>query len=464
MLCQGGPGKFRLSFVGGHLDRRKSNRLSGKAANVGIPERWSLVASPRRFLARGFFPKEIPPALRSDSYARSVTAGTTPPFPDSKAAELTPHSLARAGGVRRALAIPNPIPYFHLIFAIADNWDAIRQHLAKSTLSASRPKLRGATMGRSASPSIPFTELPVLRARSREHGRYVLLADIAEFYGSVYTHSIPWALHGKQLAKDNRNDMSLLGNILDLRIRSTQDRQTNGIPIGPDASLIIAETILAQVDHELTQAVANVQGFRFFDDYELTFASLSAAEEALAALHRITADYNLRLNAVKTRIEPLPLPHDVPWRHRIRNLDPTGTNPVPSLIAYFDEAFTLKIQNPGEAVVGYAVSRLESAQVNADSWRLVMSLLLQAISAEPSSIQQVATLIARRHAEGEEVQAAELHKGLNSFIHHHATRNHGSEVAWAIWLAVSFSIGLESEVSGAVSRMLDPCVALLALI
>ena len=42
--------------------------------------------------------------------------------------------------------------------------------------------------------------------------QYVLHTDITDCYGSIYTHSIAWALHGKTVAKQKRWDTSLIGN------------------------------------------------------------------------------------------------------------------------------------------------------------------------------------------------------------------------------------------------------------
>lgn len=35
--------------------------------------------------------------------------------------------------------------------------------------------------------------------------RFVVKADISTFFPSIYTHSIPWALVGKAVAKQNRS-------------------------------------------------------------------------------------------------------------------------------------------------------------------------------------------------------------------------------------------------------------------
>lgn len=48
---------------------------------------------------------------------------------------------------------------------------------------------------------------------------YVLHTDISDCYGSIYTHSVPWALHTKTVAKANRDDNNLIGNTIDKHLR-----------------------------------------------------------------------------------------------------------------------------------------------------------------------------------------------------------------------------------------------------
>lgn len=50
--------------------------------------------------------------------------------------------------------------------------------------------------------------------KSIEYGldcKYLYHTDIANCYGSLYTHSIPWALHSKKVAKDKERKKSLIG-------------------------------------------------------------------------------------------------------------------------------------------------------------------------------------------------------------------------------------------------------------
>lgn len=57
---------------------------------------------------------------------------------------------------------------------------------------------------------------------------HLLHTDVTDCYGSLYTHSIAWAIHGLEEAKKSKNDKSLLGNKIDFHIQSSRYGQTNG--------------------------------------------------------------------------------------------------------------------------------------------------------------------------------------------------------------------------------------------
>jgi hypothetical protein len=427
------------------------------------------MADRKRFLARGFFPKELPPAFQSGEYASAIeTSGYAPPgFPPLPKSALSYHSLARAGSVRRLLAIPNPISHLRLADEISKGWSDISEHISSSTIGVSRPILRG-TMGRAAAPRLRFGALPRLRVTSRRHGRYVLLADTAEYYRTVYTHSIPWALHTKALAHQpaNHKNYSLLGVRIDRALRNCQSLQTNGIPVGPDTSFVIGEIVLAAVDLEIMKTIRPLSAWRFYDDYELVFEKYSDAEEALALIHAALGEYNLQLNAHKTGIYSLPLRLDSPWRDFIRRYEFGVSDEAKqrSLLGYFDLVFSLKQQYPNDPLVGYAISRLESLPLEVGTWTTLQEFLLQTMSVEPDSMQQVAVMFAKAHAEGHTVSREELGHGIGLILAQHAFQGHGSEVAWALWMALSFSCRVEHPTALlALQKMNDSVVALLAL-
>jgi hypothetical protein len=85
----------------------------------------------------------------------------------------------------------------------------------------------------------------------------VLMTDIANFFLTIYSHSLPWAVLRKQHVKDvleppiNKLDKVALdqhwSNQIDKAIQRGNSRETFGIPVGPDTSRMIAETLLSGI-------------------------------------------------------------------------------------------------------------------------------------------------------------------------------------------------------------------------
>lgn len=126
-------------------------------------------------------------------------------------------------------------------------------------------------------------------------------------------------MHTKAVAKVNRNP-NLLGNRLDQWIRNSNGAQTSGIPIGPDTSLLIAEIVLWTIDRELLSRRPGLAGIRVSDDYEIACGTYSDAGATLAELQTVLAEYELRLNPMKTEIVELPRPLEKAWVRDIRSI------------------------------------------------------------------------------------------------------------------------------------------------
>jgi len=134
---------------------------------------------------------------------------------------------------------------------------------------------------------------------------YVLHTDITNCYGSIYTHSIPWALHTKPTAKDNRKDNSLLGNTIDRHLRNMSYGQTNGIPQGSVLMDFIAEIVLGYADLELSKKITDAkikdyQILRYRDDYRIFSNNPQDTELITKLLTEVLIELGIRLNAQKT--------------------------------------------------------------------------------------------------------------------------------------------------------------------
>jgi hypothetical protein len=333
-------------------------------------------------LARGFFPKELPPPFRTVSFASLVAKSLKSlpaEFDSSGAASKTiSFNLARVGILRRELGIPNPISYFRLAREITDNWPGLAAHCSKSKIALTTPRFL-MTSDRAIEGQRRLSELPMFRAKSRTSGRYLLTADIARCYPSIYTHAIPWALHGKSVAKKKFHSKKLLGNRLDIATRNCQDRQTVGVPIGPDASFLLSEVVLSAVDKALPRRLFT-NGYRYIDDYEFSFSVRADAERALGELQQGLSIYELDLNGLKTSIKELPEPTDKLWATELRLFDleaPNDRTAEYKLMRFFDRAFELAREDRNDYVLNYAIARLGTLTFNKRPWRVLQNLLLQ---------------------------------------------------------------------------------------
>src|SRR5690625_4301245 len=139
--------------------------------------------------------------------------------------------------------------------------------------------------------------------------QYCYRIDIANFYDSIYTHSIEWGFIGREQAKSNRN-IDNIGRELDRLVSRTNSKETAGIPTGPFTSRIISELILDAIDNELDElAVEYNEVFKFthyVDDYEFYFRNKSDSHRMKNKIIEIFSSYRLRINEQKTSIESYP--------------------------------------------------------------------------------------------------------------------------------------------------------------
>jgi len=271
-----------------------------------------------QLLERGYFPRELPPCFTTAPFAAFIarSRGSLPSAPLQRWTRSVAYNLGRPGGLRRPLKIPNPFSHLVLAEEIERHWAVLDTHFRSAKASASRPRVTR-VLGRAVVPRLRIGELPKLRARRWRGARYFLRTDINQFYSSIYTHSIPWALHSKATAKANLGKAPLPGDQIDRAARTQQWGQTVGIPIGPDTSLILSEAILTAVDRELVSRSSSVlpvfHGFRYIDDYELPFQNLTQAEAVLVDLQAILSEFELTLNPRKTSIREMPVPLESSW-------------------------------------------------------------------------------------------------------------------------------------------------------
>ena len=133
--------------------------------------------------------------------------------------------------------------------------------------------------------------------------KYIFHTDIVDCYGSIYTHSIAWALHGKGVAKNTRSNKELLGNIIDDILQQMSNGQTNGIPQGSTLMDFISEIVLGYSDSLLDIELKEVKDFkiiRYRDDYRVFVNNPEDGKLIIKCLSEVMSKLGMRIHPEKT--------------------------------------------------------------------------------------------------------------------------------------------------------------------
>lgn len=415
----------------------------------------------KRLLTNGYLPRELPPFFTSETLGKltDATALDSAFIQDKpKQSMLLQHSLLRVGGTRRRITVPNPVNYFRLARLFQENDRMLQEHWRSSPYSQTRPIFHPSH--KRALAGIQGDRSPA-RIASRVNCRYLLQTDISQFYPSIYTHSIPWVMHGKSIAKVKKGNNDLVGNLLDRELQQSQHGQTKGIPIGPDTSLGIAELLLSHIDLAVKEKCAVQGGVRFIDDIEFGFKKASEAEEALAFLECQLQTLELQLNARKTRIVELPAPHESIFVSKLRSFVPSDSSvPRYRWIDYFNKALYLAKNNPNEGVLRYAVSALQRRTIEKKFSELIQNLLWQCVVADPGCIRFVINiLLVQREQSDFDLDIENGTSVINDLLERSAVAGHGNEIIWCIWAAFALHLQISASAQSKLALVDDDFVA-----
>jgi len=409
-------------------------------------------------LEKGYFTDELPPPFHTQDIATHQAAiknhfATFSKADRDKINETLPvlFSTPKTGIYRRMMALPNPIHQLPLSELIASHWEEIRTYWKSAGLSASTPifKIKDKRAIIQISKYQAFKEKCISVSYDRS---YELKADVSKYFPSIYTHSIPWALHTKAVAKSKSGrEVKSLGNMLDKAVRSGQSGQTKGIPIGTDTSRIIAEIVGTGLDIDLIAAFKkdgiNYMGYRFIDDYQLYFHSAADAEKALKILHKVLNNYSLDLNDEKTIINSAPYKLDNDWSYLLNSCplrDKEESIQAHDLITYVNLVIDMAIKHPADYVIKYGIKRLLKTEIFPDNWSLLEALILKLGTYEPAALPSVAVFLLQNKLE---VNKDRIKNFVQNLLQQRISRGHHFEVAWSLWIAKQFHIEIPKDLA-----------------
>lgn len=409
-------------------------------------------------LAYGLFAEKLPPVF------------TSVPFFDYcktrlKKFELNKHwneyitfRVMRNISIPRLMGIPNPFRYQMLCAELRDDWDQLRNHFHKQTdeqdYRVSRIHVRKEYDSKrifemnyknwrtDGNPELDLLIHNVGKNNdsSKVACRFIVQADISTCFASVYTHSIPWALAGKGIAKQEIGNDELYYNRIDKACSNMRNGETHGLLIGPHASNLLAEIILTVVDKELYD-----KGYRYvrnIDDYDCYVTSRDEAQRFLQDLEQELRKFDLPLNHKKTKIVELPTCIDANWKRQLNDLPKVGVSGLveyPQVNAFIDTALMLAKETGNFAIVNYAIKKLKGAKVSKNGKKLAAKRFMHMATLYPYLLPLMEEYVFTPY----NVDICDI-KAFSDVIYQEATKlNDYESLCYSTYFAVRFNFWLD---------------------
>lgn len=472
------------------------------------------------FLQRGYFPKELPPPFNTFSFGtrysnikvewqkilndptRELIQGATESaddFIDRKkefkdkfkkyysSSVCLKYSISKGKLSRRYIGIPNPLQYMYLSENTIEAWDDIINIINQSQYSQSKPIYQNEFNRRTLTTSSSGVAEFIRQMLDASFNKKIeLRLDLSKFYPTIYTHSIPWAMLGKNEAKEiynkgkdevkrmsQRGDLKALlyykADAIDVATRNCQGQQTIGIPIGPDTSYTIAELINSRIDICLNDFDEKLTGCRYYDDYYLYVNTIEEAEGIFKFLQAKLHEFGLEINESKVSIKKFPFEFVEKFSADLSQFSFTKRFEQ-SIKLYFNIIWKFAEKTPEKIshIFRYALKIFEPSVIDKISippyyWKIFENLLLKTILLDPT-ILDVACRILESYKTF--VSKDKLQKLVNLIFKEHIPINQHLEVSWAFWICKKFDLVIETEVCIKALKMRDTvsCLILLDII
>jgi hypothetical protein len=376
--------------------------------------------------------------------------------------DLVEYMATRYNNVPRTLSLVHPRAQASLIKHIHDNWDKIK-FIEEGPNSKIKPELR--LDGRVMVMNYEDHLSQQLRVNDLSFSnKFRVSADIANCFNSIYSHAIPWAAVGLNIAKSNR-DKNWYNN-LDKFQRNTKRGETQGIPIGPATSSFVVEIILQTIDQKLAE-----KGFtfeRYVDDYTCFCKTNEKAQDFLLLLGQLLAEYKLTLNLNKTYIIELPCPSKDDWILELLGAMPNRfARPVDEepkfnsaeAITFIDRAIKVNKITPDGSVLKYAIQLLIS-NLNERAVLDVLSAVINLAWHFPILIPFIAQIVDK--TEEESLPSAYYYDQIQEIIIDNAKQRRSDGMSWPLYILKNKGLAPSNTVIDAVINSGD-CVSITIL-
>ncbi len=441
-------------------------------------------------VGKGYFPhEELPPSFNTEKLGlesidiynyfenyKNHQSNKQRKKIERKETQCIQFTVPKVGLKRRIFGIPNPMHQIELSQIITSNWIEVEAIYSKSNISASIP-IDDPKGKKAVITKYSFDLFKEKCIEASFNKKFELKTDIAKYFPSIYTHSISWAMHTKAKAKRNRTNKTLIGNLIDKAVRSGQSGQTNGIPIGPDTSRIIAEILGCTFDKRLQDEFPAIVGYRFVDDCTFYFSSYSDAELVFKCFETMLTNYGLNVNEEKTIINKLPYSFESEWsillsNYRIRykwtmkrksnkkRREIWIKAQKKDIKNFISLSFKLANENPKDSVIKYAIRKIGYTKIFKENWSLFEGLIYKMGISEPVILPDILKILLyyRKH-----VDKSRLKEFLMTILEEHHYKGHNFEISWGLWVAKTFSIEIRDDLAQKIIKSQDVISIIIAL-
>jgi len=422
----------------------QTDELTEDEVAIGLLDRGLFADNmPRCFTTEGLY-NQIMKQVESDYLRLNSTEKKLTKLLQNKFHDYIRYNSLRDTNIPRHFGIPHPESYVFQVFAIKQHWLDIQKHCQSPTTKVSRIHVRRCEDGQIFKMKLEKSLVDKNKEIDLEKisgMSLVVEADIATCYTSIYTHSIPWALNGKNHAKKERSILNNAGNLLDKTTQGLRDGQTNGLLIGPASSSIISEIILTTVDANLcTKGFSNVR--RYIDDYKYYAKDNQDAQSFLHELGILLRNYELAINDKKTTISKIPSPKRDAWVGKLRQF----SFPKNKSLSYsdieplLDLSLDLSIRFSTYAPINYALNMISKLMLDTRSKSMMIQHCMNLSLAIPYLVKVMDELVFEKqsfdgiHAKIESYANRLLEVGIN--------RLYTDSIAYSIYYACRYKIKL----------------------
>lgn len=413
-----------------------------------------------RLLAYHLFPHisrkddELPPCFQSRCFKQRHASALIRIVNDRKdgfgaiTLQSTRYDLAP-----RRMEVPHPAAYANLVRQLKTSWEewksveespvsaiTIFEHDDKRIFSMTSRK----SVNQLISPS----------------SRYMAKVDITNFYGSIYTHALPWAVAGVGAAKKDRDKKGSWLNNLDWALRMSRRKETTGISIGPGTSAIVGEIILEDIDRKLEKNFGKF--VRFIDDYYYVADTKESAEEFVNYLRDELSTLKLSVHPGKTKIVELPAPLHPQWKRDLRAMV-RGRASVTKLTDMVDEVISHTEISEEDGALRYALVTIENIfeheEHKEESLFAVIERLMHVAFFRPVATGTMCRLLEKAGPS----KVAKHSESLNAILAQHVSVRRTDAATWILYLLIGNSVRISTEAVQAIVKSGD-CLSLSLLL